>query len=212
MVAALLDRGEDPNLAGPRGATSLTIQALHGGDDEQQAPIFQLLLEAGATIKKRDRLLAHLRKRHPYPYATIALVEQASDAERTSLLVKARRLVIAATNPTVTPSYLQDRVQQLMPRVTLLPAITDYGGEMGYNKLGAMLLFRFGQWAGPREGDEERRKFHSMVTFLLGGGPESEGMPRDVFRLVMDFLMPYWDPLLIRRHVYTCRYGLKWTL
>lgn len=130
-------------------------------------------------------------------YATIALLEQAQDAAKAALLIKARRLVVAATSFTVTPSYLQGRVQKLMPRVTLLPAITGYEGEMGYNKLGAMLVLLFGQWAGPREGDEERRKLHSMVEFLLGmgGGPTGEGMPRDVFLLVLDMLIPYGHPL-----------------
>ena len=35
------------------------------------------------------------------------------------------------------------------------------------------------------------------MAFLLGveGGLKNEGMPRDVFRVVLDFLMPPWDPL-----------------
>lgn len=49
---------------------------------------------------------------------------------------------------------------------------------------------------GRDEEDEEGSKIHSYFTFLLGvGGPKGEGMPRDVFRVVMDFLMPAWDPL-----------------
>ena len=29
----------------------------------------------------------------------------------------------------------------------------------------------------------------------MGGGPKGEGMPRDVFRVVLDLVMPFWDPL-----------------
>lgn len=52
---------------------------------------------------------------------------------------------------------------------------------------------------GHNDGDEEDRKLHTILTFLLGmgGGPEDEGMPREVFRVVMDFMMPSWDPLRV---------------
>jgi len=45
--------------------------------------------------------------------------------------------------------------------------------------------------------EAEDRNFHTTLTFLLGmdGGSEGEGMPRDVFRVVLDMLMPRWDPL-----------------
>jgi hypothetical protein len=44
---------------------------------------------------------------------------------------------------------------------------------------------------------EEGRKLQITLAFLLGveGGPEGEGMPRDIFRVVLDMLMPRWDPL-----------------
>jgi hypothetical protein len=44
---------------------------------------------------------------------------------------------------------------------------------------------------------EEDRKLRTMLSFLLemDGGPEGEGMPRDVFRVVLNLLMPSWDPL-----------------
>jgi hypothetical protein len=47
------------------------------------------------------------------------------------------------------------------------------------------------------EDEEESGKFRTMLNFLLGigGGPEGGGMPRDVFRVVLDLLMPAWDPL-----------------
>ena len=45
--------------------------------------------------------------------------------------------------------------------------------------------------------DEGGRKLRRMVAFLFGmeGGPEGEGMPRDVFRVVLGLLMPSWNPL-----------------
>ena len=44
---------------------------------------------------------------------------------------------------------------------------------------------------------ERRRKRRGLVGFFLGmeGGRKGEGMPRDVFLVVLEFLMPSWDPL-----------------
>ena len=59
-----------------------------------------------------------------------------------------------------------------------------------------MLIHLFGVWAGPREDDERRCRRRDLVAFLLGVKVgATEGMPRDVFLLVLDFLMPSWDPL-----------------
>jgi hypothetical protein len=82
-------------------------------------------------------------------------------------LIKARRFVVAAAACIEVQPYLKCRVT----RVTPTP-VTD----------------------GSSEGD---RKLSSIVAFLLGmgGGPEGEGMPRDVFRVVLTMLMPTWDPL-----------------
>jgi len=78
----------------------------------------------------------------------------------------------------VVPSCLQGRrVQgQRSPFVTLFPA------------------------TGGQTDEEEACKFRSMIAFLLAmeGGPKGEGMPyamRVVFRVVLDLLMPAWDPL-----------------
>ena len=52
------------------------------------------------------------------------------------------------------------------------------------------------------KGAMKRRKFRFMLGFILGmnGGPKGEGMPCDVFRgVLMDFLMPVWDPLRRKR-------------
>ena len=78
------------------------------------------------------------------------------------------------------PSYIQDRVarSEPLPRVTLVPVT-----------------------AGNKR-PKKRRKFRSMLGFILGmnGWPKGEGMPCDVFRgVLMDFLMPAWDPLRRKR-------------
>lgn len=45
---------------------------------------------------------------------------------------------------------------------------------------------------------KRRCEFRSMLGFLVG--LEGKGMPRDVFRdVLMDFLMPVWDPLRRKR-------------
>jgi len=50
---------------------------------------------------------------------------------------------------------------------------------------------------GRKKRANRRRKFSAMLAFPLGmaGGPENEGMPGDVFRVVMAFVMPSWEPL-----------------
>jgi hypothetical protein len=121
--------------------------------------------------------LVYLRENFPTRHTTIALVEQAlADIEKTWLIVKARRLTVAAIN-TVAPSYLQQRVVRglPLPRVAMTPLTIGQDDVDG----------------------EEGRKFRTLIMFFLGvgGGLENESMPRDVFRVVMDFLMPAWDPL-----------------
>jgi hypothetical protein len=53
---------------------------------------------------------------------------------------------------------------------------------------------------GHNDEHEEEFKLRTMLAFSLGigGGPEGHGMPRDVFRGVLDMLMPSWDPLRYR--------------
>ena len=50
---------------------------------------------------------------------------------------------------------------------------------------------------GLHEDDEESRKLCTLLAFVLGveGGWENAGMPRNMFRVVLDLLMPSWDPL-----------------
>ena len=99
--------------------------------------------------------------------------EARKDAEKASLLVKARRLAVAATG--VTPSFLQNRVAQgnPLPRLLLGRVVwTPVGGD------------------GPDEDDAQSRALQSLCAFIIGmGGATREGMPRDVFRgVVMDLL------------------------
>lgn len=99
----------------------------------------------------------------------------------------------------MTPSCLQDRVvrRQPLPRVILVPVLIGYNGEELHDAFGIALIYIFGMWARPRKDDKEHRKPRDLVAFLLGmgGGPKGESMPRDVFLLVLDFLMPSWDLL-----------------
>ena len=46
---------------------------------------------------------------------------------------------------------------------------------------------------GGQDDEEEVIKLRTVLAFMCGVG--REGMPRDVFRVVMDLLMPSWDPL-----------------
>jgi len=128
------------------------------------------------TNTRGDTALEEMRELHPTQNDAIALLEEyptaKKDAEKASLLVKGRRLVTTSRN-TVAPSYIRSRVLHDLPLpcVELTPAGSD--------------------------GIEEKDR--SMLAFLLGidGGPENTGMPRDVFRVVLDLLMawPSWDPL-----------------
>jgi len=138
--------------------------------------IFRLLLQAGAmpglTSTREDTALDLLREVDPTQIHAIALLQEypaaKKDADKASLLVKGRRLV-AVSRSRVPPSYLRSRVLHGLPfpYVALMPARSN----------------------------EIEEKDRSMLAFLLGmgGGPDNTGMPRDVFRVVLDF--PTWDPL-----------------
>ena len=113
-----------------------------------------------------------LQESNPTHPTILALVEQSLDAEKASFLVKARRLVMAATRTTA-PSFLQGRVASglPLPGVTLAPMTEDQCND----------------------DDAEDRKLRSMLIFLVvvDGG----SLPRDIFQVVLDLLMPFWDPL-----------------
>lgn len=222
VLNALLDRGANPTLkhdwsddtplmthvsAGridmvtrllqdPRVRATINLKgynrntALHYGSepgDKIGSSIIHLLLQAGANSYPMNLYgwtpLADLRRNHCTHHTSIALLDQAPNAKKAFLIVKGRRLIVAATSKPI-PSYLQGRVGrgEPLPCVVLIPPLESSHTE---------------------DEDEEGRKFRSMLAFLLGmqGGPTDEGMPRDVFRIVMDLLMSSWDPL--RRGVAT---------
>lgn len=119
--------------------------------------------------------MAVLRRLHPSHRTTIALLEEALDAEKVALLIKARRLVKIASTA-APPSYLQSRETQGQP----LPQVaqTPVGGGTNIRKKNELNL-------------------RTMLAFVCGikGGPEDEGMPRKGFLVMLDFLMPTWDPM-----------------
>ena len=219
ILTVLLDRGGDPTWVSRGPWTPLICQVAHGSvelvarllqdprvqaavdeegregksalhwacckkDKEITLVLVRLLLQAGAnpalTNDKGATPWTYMSHARPTHHATIALLEQfphtQKDAEKASLLVKARRFAIAANSNTVAPSCLQARVARGRP----LPCI-------------ALMRMTAGQNENEEE-EEEGRKFRSLLAFLDGmeGGPE---MPRDVFRVVLDLLMPSWDPL-----------------
>ena len=151
-------------------------------DEDLATSAVHTLLQAGAnptTISKDgETALAVLRKTYPAYDTTIALLGQAlDDTEKTSLLVKTRYIVgIAPINTTTTPSYLRGRQGrgEPLPRMALTPAT------------GANARIKGGH-----------RKLRSMLGFILGmrGGANGEGLPWDVFRMVLDLLMPIGDPM-----------------
>jgi hypothetical protein len=152
----------------PQGNTALHLACL-APDEAKALPLVRTLLEAGAcplvANEHGKQPLERLRKCHP------SFLEQAiANVKKTSLLVKARRLVVISRN-TIAPSYLQGRVAQAqpLPHVALVPEAGGHGDE-----------------------NEEGCKLRTMLAFLftIGGGPEGHGMPHDVFRIVLDLLMP----------------------
>jgi hypothetical protein len=132
---------------------------------EETASKVQSLLEADAnpTIAGNDgmTLMDYLRQHRPDHHAAIALLEQTSaDAEKAALLVKARRLALAATNNTVVPSCLQARLAggHPLPVVGLVP-LTD------------------GQVDGEDEHGEEDRKLRTTLAIHVrtGAGGHATG-------------------------------------
>lgn len=208
IITALLDNGADPLLLSDFSSTPLMFKAFMGkigcvarlvqhrrvrasvdfqdenGDtalhiacnlveesDDEKTAIVRHLLRAGAdpflTNIHGLTPLALLQNKWPENVTAITVLEQAPDAEKAAILIKARRFVVAAAACTEVPPYVKRRVAPVTQT-----AVTD-----GSN--------------------EDNCKLSSMVAYLLGvgGGPKNEGRPRDVFRVVMDLLMPTWDPL-----------------
>ena len=200
---------EDPrvratvNVHDTGGNTALHLARCNNRDETASTSIIHLLLQAGAnpavTNNAGEMPLVSFRKYNPTHHTTIALLEQAPDAEKTSLLVKARlagAATAATAGNTVVPSCLQARAAgvQPLPAVVLQPA-APLGRATGSRSTRA----------------GEHSKSCNLMAFVLGmeGGPENTGIPRDVFRGVfVDLLMPRWDPLR-RKHTGTVPPGVQ---
>jgi len=164
------------NMQDVDGRTAFHHACCKYGVTAKKALNVDLLLQAGADLsianKDGQTPMALLRQHRPFHYAAIALLEQAPDAGKSSLLVKARRLVVAAASNAMLASCLQSRIEQgqPLPRVALM------------------------RLAGTSKRiKEERQKFRITIAFLCGMGREA--MPCDMFGVVLDFLILSWDPL-----------------
>jgi len=163
IVARLL---QDPrvratvNMQSKNGSTALHYACDSISEEEEAAREAHLLLQADAkpTIpdNKGETPLDHLRQHQPNRHALIALLEQAPDAEKASLLIKTRRLSVAANSNVVAPSCLQAR----LPSVTLAPP-TD-GQNDGEDE---------------EEGKEEKPQapHHPCVHVWVGAGGHAAG-------------------------------------
>lgn len=139
--------------------------------------ILRSLLTVGAnpTLPNRDGLncLQILREYLPIEPLELILLEEAMDAQRAVFLIKARQMAIASrTGMSEAGKCVK---QGKVERGRALPSIAS--GMEG------------------KEGDE--LGFGVLVAFV--GGVElkerGHGMPRDVFMVVMDMLIPSWHPL-----------------
>jgi ankyrin repeat protein len=121
-------------------------KACHKSDESRASYVFHLLLQAGASPAVMDKTgktpSTYLQRLSPSHHTTIALLEQALDqAEKAALLVKARRLVLAAQSKAALPSHLQGRMDLALPlpRLKLLPATNggpDNEGEKASHHVG----------------------------------------------------------------------------
>lgn len=149
--------------------------------EQSATSLVHLLFAAGANPllanRRGETPLVQVREHHPSHYNLIAFLEEAiAEAEKTSLLVKVRRFAAAPRSATTTHSYLECRLVQEVPQVTLAPLTTAHNDE---------------------EEEEEERKLRSMLTFVTGmeGGADGQGLKKEHFLEVMKYLMPSWDPL-----------------
>lgn len=216
ILNALLDRGADPNKLNKVDYTPLMHNALHGRVElvarllqdprvratadmqdnynrsalflscyhqveENATAIVRLLLDANANPTLPDRLkqetpLEFLRRLHPNYHSTIAALTDRTEV--TNLLVNTRRLIFPEKKNTAIQlfsvgsffkSFYLRAVRTPVPKVVVA---TD-------------------------ETDEEGLKTRKLMTFVLGlgGGARDAGMPPEVFRIMMDYAMPDWDPL-----------------
>lgn len=128
------------------------------------------LLPTGYRDSVKASLLVKARR-------LVALSKSSAEAPAYVLYFKARRLVNPANPSVVIPGYVQRRVFQGQP----LPRVE---------------VARVAAWKTSINA-EKTRKFRRMLAFVAGmeGGPQGQGIPRDVFRVVLSMLTLPWDPL-----------------
>lgn len=116
------------------------------------------------------------------------MARQVPDAQSASLLVKARRIVILAAQgepPGQAPTFLQSRVEQGMawPCVEMATTMVarDGGGVTTDDD---------------SDVEKQQRRLRTAVAFVVGiDGPKGKSLPGGLFVGIMDFLLPFWDPL-----------------
>ena len=172
------------NVRNQYGHTALHL-ACQSEEEEGKLATVTLLLRAGAIphVPDNDLMMpvTNLEYRQPTHRATIALLrvypDTKEDAEKASFLVKTRTFVVAAASSTALTSSC---MKSLVARGQSLPHV-ELAAVTGANK----------------NTKERRRQFSNIMAFLVGMevGPKGAAMQRDVFRVVLDYVMPIWDPL-----------------
>lgn len=201
LVARLL---EDPRVRATadmrerNNHSALSLAGYHRVE-ANATPIVRLLLEANANPilpdwNMKETPVAFLRRLHPNHHSTIAALEAAMGrTEATLLLVNTCRLVFPETDTAAQLRYVRTKITKLrpVPQVVLWKVLRK--GEVRHR----VTEVRHRVTAATHDTDEEGLKVRNLMTFVigLGGGPRGAGMPPDVFRIVMDYTMPSWDPL-----------------
>lgn len=163
------------------------------GESQQQLRIIELLLGAGADLTITDALgwTAEdiLRERHPDCEAALDLFAGVPGSRQAAMLVHARLLVMASHGviSIPPPTKTRSRREAVVAHVELTP--------MPRRGRSACIVGKRG-W----KESEEARKLRNLVASLIGLDVGVEGramprLPRYVFVLVMNMLMPRWDPL-----------------
>lgn len=159
-------------------------------DDIVSGEMIEMLFRSGVNTNIRDVhgrtgldvLESRLCDDPDHPASVMA--RQVPNAQTAALLVKARRIVILAAQggpPGQAPSYLQSRIERgkALPRVEMASAMAPRDGSEITTEV-----------------EEQQRRLHTAVAFVVGiDGPKGKTLPAGLFVGIMDFLMPFWDPL-----------------
>lgn len=147
--------------------------------------MIQILLDAGANPLLRNakgQIPSDLLVKRPCNRrAHVLLQAKIDDHARNATLVHIRRLALAAAGGSATASWVQTRKDhhRPLPSVDMVVENTRHQRNNKSRSLRKTLAFVLDT---PQEMEQERR-----------------GMPKDVFLVMMDMLMPAWDPLRYRQ-------------